>query len=106
MSVAVGFVVVMHRVSDPCRRDWLFLRDKFVAGQGIENNQHAIHDVVKRRIEVVGCNPDARLFTGPTPVAAGVRSASLSNSGQICNALTRVLVARATPRRVRRRARI
>ena len=30
----------------------------------------------------------------PTPeaVAAGVRSASLSNSGQICNALTRVLV--------------
>ena len=28
----------------------------------------------------------------PTAVAAGVRSASLSNSGQICNALTRVLV--------------
>ena len=28
----------------------------------------------------------------PEAVAAGVRSASLSNSGQICNALTRVLV--------------
>lgn len=31
----------------------------------------------------------------PTDVAAGVRSASLSNSGQICNALTRILVPRA-----------
>ena len=31
----------------------------------------------------------------PETVAAGVRSASLSNSGQICNALTRVLVPRA-----------
>lgn len=31
----------------------------------------------------------------PAAVAAGVRSASLSNSGQICNALTRVLVPRA-----------
>ena len=30
----------------------------------------------------------------PQKVAAGVRSASLSNSGQICNALTRVLVPR------------
>lgn len=30
----------------------------------------------------------------PEAVAAGVRSASLSNSGQICNALTRVLVPR------------
>ncbi len=30
----------------------------------------------------------------PTTVAAGVRSASLSNSGQICNALTRILVPR------------
>ncbi|KLO45613.1 aldehyde dehydrogenase [Mycobacterium nebraskense] len=30
----------------------------------------------------------------PQTVAAGVRSASLSNSGQICNALTRVLVPR------------
>lgn len=30
----------------------------------------------------------------PVAVAAGVRSASLSNSGQICNALTRVLVPR------------
>jgi acyl-CoA reductase-like NAD-dependent aldehyde dehydrogenase len=28
----------------------------------------------------------------PTTVASGVRSASLSNSGQICNALTRILV--------------
>ncbi|MGA8545328.1 MAG: aldehyde dehydrogenase [Mycobacterium sp.] len=28
----------------------------------------------------------------PTTVAAGIRSASLSNSGQICNALTRILV--------------
>jgi acyl-CoA reductase-like NAD-dependent aldehyde dehydrogenase len=28
----------------------------------------------------------------PEKVAAGVRSASVSNSGQICNALTRVLV--------------
>src|SRR6185312_11954237 len=28
----------------------------------------------------------------PDTVAAGIRSASLSNSGQICNALTRVLV--------------
>ncbi len=32
--------------------------------------------------------PDA----APAAVAAGVRSASLSNSGQICNALTRILV--------------
>jgi acyl-CoA reductase-like NAD-dependent aldehyde dehydrogenase len=30
----------------------------------------------------------------PATVAAGVRSASLSNSGQICNALTRILVPR------------
>ena len=30
----------------------------------------------------------------PTTVATGVRSASLSNSGQICNALTRILVPR------------
>jgi acyl-CoA reductase-like NAD-dependent aldehyde dehydrogenase len=30
----------------------------------------------------------------PAAVAAGVRSASLSNSGQICNALTRILVPR------------
>ncbi len=42
----------------------------------------------------LGGKSAAIVLDGATPeaVAAGVRSASLSNSGQICNALTRVLV--------------
>ena len=39
----------MHRVSDPCRRDRLFLRDKFVAGKGMDNNQHPVAAVLRSR---------------------------------------------------------
>jgi acyl-CoA reductase-like NAD-dependent aldehyde dehydrogenase len=83
---AVGEVLVSHRGVDKVSFTGSTAAGRAVAAACAPN-------LTKVSLELGGKSAAVVLDDAtPEAVAAGVRSASLSNSGQICNALTRVLV--------------
>jgi acyl-CoA reductase-like NAD-dependent aldehyde dehydrogenase len=85
-DAAVGELLVTHRGVDKVSFTGSTTAGRAVAAACAAN-------LTKVSLELGG--KSAAIILGdaePEKVAAGIRSASLSNSGQICNALTRVLV--------------
>ena len=83
---AVGELLVAHPGVDKVSFTGSTVAGRAVAGACAAN-------LTKISLELGGKSAAIVLDdAAPEKVAAGVRSASLSNSGQICNALTRVLV--------------
>ena len=83
---SVGELLVSHRGVDKVSFTGSTAADRAVAAACAPN-------LIKVSLELGGKSAAIVLDDAvPEAVAAGVRSASLSNSGQICNALTRVLV--------------
>ncbi|OBF10705.1 aldehyde dehydrogenase [Mycobacterium sp. 852002-10029_SCH5224772] len=83
---ALGAYLVAHRGVDK-----VSFTGSTAAGRAVATSCAA--NLTKVSLELGGKSAALVLDdASPAKVAAGVRSASLSNSGQICNALTRVLV--------------